>query len=247
MQGISKGETAAAAPAAGAGTSTGRWVEQARVVLQKDLLLETRTGEVLTTSAFFALLVVVLSSLSYYLGPETRTQVASGVIWLAVAFATVLSLGRSWQREREEGAFDGLIAAPLMPSALFTGKACSLWLFLTVVEVIVVPAVALLFAIDLLEVGGGLLAFSLTATPGIAASATLFGVMTVRTRARDLILAIVLFPLLAPTLLAAVVGTRELLGGVPLAELGDYFMLMGVFDVVFVAGGLGLFGTLAEE
>lgn len=247
MQGISKGETAAAALTAARSSGARRWVEQARVVLQKDLLLETRTGEVLTTSAFFALLVVVLSSLSYYLGPETRTQVASGVIWLAVAFATVLSLGRSWQREREEGAFDGLIVAPLMPSALFMGKACSLWLFLTVVEVIVVPAVALLFAVDLLAVGGGLLAFSLTATPGIAASATLFGVMTVRTRARDLILAIVLFPLLAPTLLAAVVGTRELLGGVPLAELGDYFMLMGVFDVVFVAGGLGLFGTLAEE
>jgi heme exporter protein B len=169
VQGISKGETAAAALTAARSSGARRWLEQARVVLQKDLLLETRTGEVLTTSAFFALLVVVLSSLSYYLGPETRTQVASGVIWLAVAFATVLSLGRSWQREREEGAFDGLIVAPLMPSALFMGKACSLWLFLTVVEVIVVPAVALLFAVDLLAVGGGLLAFSLTATPGIAA------------------------------------------------------------------------------
>jgi heme exporter protein B len=217
------------------------------LILHKDLLLESRTGEVLTTSAFFALLVVILSSLAYYLGPETRAQVAAGVIWLAVAFATVLSLSRTWQREREEGAFDGLNTAPLMPSALFAGKACSLFLFLAAIEVVVIPASALLFSVDLWSVGVGLSILAIFATPGIAASATVFGVMTVRTRARDLVLAIVLFPLLAPTLLCAVVATRELLNGVPFAQLGDYLLLMGVFDTVFIAGGLGLFGTLAED
>ena len=65
--------------------------------------------------------------------------------------------------------------------------------------------------------------------------------------ARDLLLAIVLFPLVAPTLLAAVAATRELFGGAPISELGDYFRLMGVFDVVFTAGGVGLFGTLVER
>jgi hypothetical protein len=79
-----------------------------------------------------------------------------------------------------------------------------------------------------------------------AASGTLFGAMTVRTAARDLMLAVVLFPLIAPTLLAAVAGTRELLGGASIAELGDYFRLMLVFDAVFTAGGLALFGTLVE-
>ena len=71
--------------------------------------------------------------------------------------------------------------------------------------------------------------------------------MTVRTRARDLLLAIVLLPLLSPTLLASVAATRELFGGVPLAELGDYLKLMALFDVIFVTGGLALFGTLIES
>ena len=71
--------------------------------------------------------------------------------------------------------------------------------------------------------------------------------MTVRTNARDLLLAVVLFPLLSPTLLSAVAATRELLNGAPIAELADYFKLMGVFDVVFVSGGLMLFGTLVER
>ena len=119
--------------------------------------------------------------------------------------------------------------------------------FLTVVEIVVLPLTALLFSVDLVSVGLGLALICLMATPGIAATGTLFGSMTVRTRARDLLLAIVLLPLMAPVLLAAVAGTRELLGGAPLDELGDYFKLMGVFDVVFISGGLGLFGTLIES
>jgi heme exporter protein B len=71
--------------------------------------------------------------------------------------------------------------------------------------------------------------------------------MTVRTRARDLMLALVLFPLLAPTLLAAVVASRELFGGAPLSELTDYFSLMGLFDFVFLTGGVTMFGMLIDE
>jgi len=120
-------------------------------------------------------------------------------------------------------------------------------LFLGVVECVVMPVAALLFSLELRQVGLGFLCIGLFATPGIAASGTLFGSMTVRTHARDLLLAVVLFPLLSPTLLSAVAATRELLNGAPVSELGDYFKLMGVFDLVFVSGGLMLFGTLVER
>jgi heme exporter protein B len=215
-------------------------------VFKKDLLIESRTGEVVTTSGFFALLVVVTASLSFYGGPQTKHLVAAGVMWLSIAFATVLALTRTWQRERDEGALDGLLAAPLSRSAMFAGKALGLWVFVLVVECVVIPATAIFFSIDLFQLGPGLLVITLFATPGLAATGTLFGAMTVRTKARDLILAIVLFPLLSPTLLAAVVSTRELLNSVPLAELWDYLKLMGVFDLTFIAGGLALFGILAE-
>jgi len=223
------------------------WVSQAMLVLKKDVAIELRTGEVVTTSGFFALLVVIMASLAFYGGPTTRRLIASGVIWISIAFAAVLALGRTWQRERDEGALDGLLVAPAARSAIFAGKSIGVLAFLVVVELVVMPAGALLFALDLGQVGVGLVLIALCATPGIAASGTLFGSMTVRTRARDLILAIVLFPLLSPTLLCAVAATRELLNGVPVAELGDYFKLMGVFDVTFVVGGLALFGTLMEN
>jgi heme exporter protein B len=223
------------------------FVAQVLIILRKDLAIEARTGEVVVTSGFFAVLSVVLVSLSLFGGPASGRLVAAGTIWLSVAVAAVLALGRAWQREREESALDGLLVAPTDKSALFVGKALSVLGFLFAIEVVVIPLAALFFAIDLIELGPGMALIALVATPGVAATGTLFGSMTVRTQARDLLLAVVLFPLLAPTLLTAVVATRELFMGTSLGELGDYFLLMGVFDLVFVVGGVALFGTLIER
>jgi heme exporter protein B len=202
---------------------------------------------VIVTSSFFGLLVVILASLSFYGGPASQRLVGAGVIWVSLSFSAVLALGKTWQRERDEGALDGLLVMPLSRSAIFAGKAMGVFVFLVLVACLVIPTTALLFSLDLTEVGLGLACIALAATPGLAASGTLFGSMTVRTQARDLLLAVVLFPLLTPTLLAAVAATRELFGGAPLSELWDYFKLMGLFDFVFIAGGLGLFGSLIER
>lgn len=223
------------------------WWTQVRLIVDKDLRIELRTGEVVTTSTFFAVLIVVMASFSLYSGAASKRLVVAAVVWLAIAFAAVLSLGRAWQRERDEGALTGVVVSPIAASALFAGKATGLMLFLFAIELVVIPLACLLFAVDLLEAGPGFLLMALFATPGIAATGTLFGAMTVRTRARDLMLAVVLFPLLSPVLLSSVAGTRELLGGASLAELGDYLRLMAIFDLVFVAGGLALFGLLLED
>jgi heme exporter protein B len=216
-----------------------------RLVLEKDLRIELVTGEVVTTTGFFAVLVAVMSSIAFTTG-EGKATVAPGVLWISLTFASVLAIGRTWQREREESALVGLLVSPVARSAIFAGKAAGVLVFLLLVEALLVPIVALLFALDLPALAPGLALIALAATPGVAASGTLFGAMTVRTRARDLVLASVLFPLLSPTLLAAVAATRELIGGAAVGELGDYLVLMGVFDVVFWAGGVGLFGALIE-
>lgn len=215
-------------------------------MFRKDLQVELRRGEVVTTSGFFAVLVVVIGSLSFYGGPDASVQVAPGVIWVAIAFSSVLALSRTWQREREHDALSGLLALPLSRSAVFAGKALGVAGFIAVIEVLVVLPTLLMFDIAPGPVAGGLLLLCATATPGIAAAGTLFGAMTVRTEARDLVLAVVLFPLLAPTLLAAVAGTRELFLAPGRAQLGDYVTLMAVFGVVFISGGIGLFGSLIE-
>ncbi len=216
-------------------------------ICAKDLRIEIRTREIVTTAGFFAALIAIMTSVAFYSGATTTVKIAPGAIWLAVAFSSVLALGRTWQRERDEGALTALLVAPIPRASIFLGKSLSVLAFVFAVEMLVVPIVALLFHVDLLPVIGPLLLILGMGTVGVAATGTLFGAMTVRTRARDLVLASVLFPLLSPTLVSGIAATRELFGGAEISELTDYFLLLGVFDVVAILGGVSLFGALLDD
>jgi len=226
----------------------------AALVLLKDLRIEAATREIVTTAAFFAVLVAILASVAFVGGPHTDTRIAPGAIWLAVAFSAVLALGRSWQREREESALVGLLVSPIPRAAIWAGKAAGVFAFVSAVEVVIVPLVAVLFRADLWPVAGPLVVVMVLGTVGVAATGTLFGAMTVRTRARELLLATVLFPLLSPALISSVAATREMFYAaaavgqpVELSEVGDYLRLLVVFDAVAIAGGLTMFGALVED
>jgi heme exporter protein B len=229
------------------------FVRASLAVLAKDLRIEVATREIVTTAGFFAALVAILTSVAFTTGAETTTRVAPGALWLSVAFASILALARSWQREREESALVGLLVSPIPRAAIWCGKAAGIFAFLLAVELVVVPLVALLFHIDLTRIVGPLALVMVLGTAGVAATGTLFGAMTVRTRARELVLATVLFPLLSPALLSAVAATREIFYAVttnqPVAflEVRDWVVLLVVFDVVSVAGGLAMFGALVED
>jgi heme exporter protein B len=226
------------------------FVRAAILVFGKDLRIELSTREIVTTTAFFAALVAILASISFTTGPETTTRVAPGALWLAIAFSSVLALGRTWQRERDESALVGLLVSPIPRAAIWCGKAAGVVAFLAVVEAIVVPLVALLFHVDLLLSAGPLALVLAFGTIGVAATGTLFGAMTVRTRARELLLATVLF---SPALLSGVAATREIFyattSGQPVdfAEVRDWLVLLGVFDAVAIVGGASMFGALVED
>lgn len=221
-------------------------IVQTWIVARKDLAIERRTGEIVVTGGFFGALLAVLASVAFYAGPAGSHYLAPGAIWLATAFSAVLALGRTWQREREDGALDALLAGPVSRPAVFFGKAIGVALFLLAIEAIVVPIVSLMLHVDLGAIVAPLSLLLFLATVGVAASGTLFGAMTVKTRARELILAAVLFPLLSPTLVVGVSATRELVDGAKLAELMDYVKLLVAFDVLFVAIGAVVFGPVIE-
>ena len=228
-------------------------LRSALAVLSKDLAIEVATREIVTTAGFFAALVAIMASVAFTTGPEATTRVAPGALWLAIAFAAILALGRTWQREREESALVGLLVSPVPRAAIWCGKTAGVLGFLLIVEVVVLPLVALLFHIDLPTVLAPLTVVMLLGTIGVSATGTLFGAMTVRTRARELLLASVLFPLLSPALLSSVGATREIFyaaaSGQPvdMAEVRDWLVLLGIFDTVAVVGGMAMFGTLIED
>lgn len=222
-------------------------------VVSKDFAIELATREIVTTAGFFAALVAIMASVAFTTGPETTTRVAPGALWLAIAFSSILALGRSWQLEREESALVGLLVSPVPRAAIWFGKALGVLGFVLAVELVIVPLVALLFHIDLPPILAPLALVMVLGTMGVAATGTLFGAMTVRTRARELLLASVLFPLLSPALLSSIGATREIFyaaasgQAVDIAEVRDWLVLLGVFDAVAIVGGVVMFGALIED
>ena len=217
------------------------------LVFQKDLKIELRTGEILITTGFFALLVAILSSLSFYLDDVIARRVAPGVLWISIAFSGVLAMGRSFQRERDHEAMRGLLLSPLPRPAIFLGKALGIFAFLVLVELLLVPLLAVLYRIDLGPVLGLVALITLLGTLGFSAAGALFAAMGVRVRTKELVLSVVLFPLVSPALLAGVVATREVLGGASLGEVLDWLRVLAAFDLIFLVFGALLFGPLTSE
>jgi heme exporter protein B len=216
-------------------------------ILKKDLRIEARTREVVVTTALFAVLVVVMASLSFYLDQNTAPRLAPGALWIAIAFAGLLSMGRTWARERDGDAIRALLLAPSPRAAIYLGKTLGSLIFVFLVELIVVPLVLLFFQVPIEPRLGWLVPILVLGTIGFVATGSLFASMTVRTGARDLALAVAVFPLVAPALLAAVVASREVFVGAPLVETLDWLRILGAFDIAFVAAGVVLFEPLMKD
>jgi len=219
----------------------------ALLVLRKDLQIELRTGEVTVTTGLFATLVTLLASLSFFIDEATGRLVAPGVLWVSVAFAGVLAMGRTWSRERDNDTFRGLMLSPAPRAALYIGKLLGTLAFLAVVESILVLEVAVLFNLELMPVLGPMVLLLVLGTIGFAAAGNLFAAMGVRTSARDLVLAVALFPVIAPALLCGVIGTRELLAGAPMHDIWAWVKILMAFDLTFVTAGILLFEPLLSD
>lgn len=217
------------------------------LVFQKDLRIELRTGEILITTGFFALLVTIMTSLSFYLDDVLARRVAPGVLWISIAFSGVLAMGRSFQRERDHDAMRGLLLSPLPRPAIYLGKALGIFAFLVLVEALLLPLLAVLYHLPFGGTLGTVAVITLLGTLGFSAAGALFAAMGVRVRTKELVLSVVLFPLVSPALLAGVVATREVLGGAGLGEVLDWLRLILAFDLIFLVLGALLFGPLTSE
>ncbi|APS00643.1 heme exporter protein CcmB [Pajaroellobacter abortibovis] len=224
-----------------------RFFAQVWFLTKKDLLIEWRTKEILTTTVFFAVLIAILCSIACHLSGIPPICIAAPALWLSIAFSSLFSVGRMWQRERDNQAMTVLLLAPIARSSIFLAKVLGMLICTTLMECLVLPVIAVLTHLNLVEILLPLLLLLLLGNIGIAFMGTLFGFMTIRTRARDLAIASVVLPILTPSLLCAVAGTRELLEGAITAEWMDWVLLLLVFDGVAATLSLATFYFLLEE
>ena len=218
------------------------------LILRKDLTVEIRSREILYTTLFFAVSCLLIFAFALVRDGRAPEDGAAGILWVAIAFAGTLALGRTFERERQSETLRALLLAPTPRPAIYIGKLCGLVALLMATELVVVPLVALLFQASVLAHPLWLAGILLTGTLGFSAVGTLFAAMLVRARSRDVLLPVLLYPVTVPVIIAGVRGTAALLAPeLDVAIVRFWLALLVTFDVVFVTLALWTFEPVMTD
>jgi heme exporter protein B len=223
-------------------------IRTALILFRKDVLVEVRTLQSLTAMVLFSVMAFVL----FHFGLDRDTiegSLAAGVLWVTLLLAAVLAVTRLFVAEREQGGFETLLLAPIDRTAVFLGKAASLFAFLVLVELIALPAFdILLLRGTILDAMPDLLAVVLLADVGLASVGALVAALGAETDARELVVPLLLMPLLVPVVIGAAKASAPLLSDPSHAEhLGRWLLLLTFYDLAFVLVAFGVFDYLLED
>lgn len=216
-------------------------------IVAKDLAIERRTGELLSSLLVLGLLIVLI--FAFTLEPErlTAPEFAAGILWSTLVFAGTLSLNRSFVVEREAGAWTALALAPIDRGSIYLGKTLANFLFLMAAALLFLPMIVVMLGTRPIELRPVLAASVVLGVVGIAAIGTLFAAMASRTRAREILQPLLSFPILAPLLIGAARTSSVGLGATPGDDVSSWLLVLGGFDIVFLTSGWLAFDWVLEE
>jgi heme exporter protein B len=222
-------------------------IRLALAIAAKDIRAELRSRTALVSALVFAALVLVIFNFARDPTALSATDLAPSALWVTFALASMVALNRAFTIERENGALDGLLVAPVSREAIFVGKLLANLAFVGTVELVTLPLFTLFFNVSLWAVLPGVLGVAALATVGFVAVGTIFSAMAVRTRFAELMLPVLLLPFMVPPLLGAVQVTTRLLAGRPLSEMLGWLRLLALYDVVFVTLCTLVFSAVVDE
>ena len=218
----------------------------AAILLAKELRLEFRTRELLTGTVIFVLVVIVLFSFAFDPTAADSRRYGPGLLWIAFLFAGSLMLHPSFAREQANQTLDALRMAPISAFAILLGKMLANFIFLAIAEVVLVPVFAVLYNVSLTAVAGRLALVLALGTLGLVITGTVFSAVSAHARMRELLLPLLLLPILAPLLIAAVEATASLFAEQPALDR-TWLTFLGGFDIVFLTASWLLCDFLLEE
>jgi heme exporter protein B len=213
-------------------------------IVVKDLQAEFRSRELLSLMVIFALLSLLIFSFALELDRIAREESISGVLWVTVAFASIIGLNRSLTLEREQSNLDAMLIAPIHRAAIFVGKMAGNFLFALIVGALLVPIAALLYNVQLFS--AWLAVALLLGTLGLSAVGTLLATMTAQTRTRESLLPVVMLPLALPVVLTAVRATTGILSAQPSADWLGWLQLLAFVDAAYFAACFVMFEFVVE-
>ena len=215
-----------------------------RATLAKDLRLEWRSKDAINSMLFFALLMVVVFSFSFDPNAEESRRIAGGLVWVAFLFAAVVALNQTWARELRNQVLDAYRVSPAPANSLFMAKALGNFVFVVVLEALMTPLFIMFYQLRALGPAWQLIPVAALGTWALVVNGTFFAAISIRTRSREIMLPLLLFPFSIPALLAMVNATTAILTG----ELSARFwiVLLATYDVVFTIACLLLFESVLQ-
>jgi heme exporter protein B len=210
--------------------------------LRKDFRLEWRSKDALNAMGFFALLTITIFAFAFEPNAEETRRISGGIIWVALLFASVIALNQAWSRELRNQVIDALRLAPGAATQIFVAKLIGNFLFVCFVEVILAPVMIAFYNLRSIGPAWQLVVTFFLGTWALVVVGTFFGALTMRTRSREVMLPLLLFPIAVPAMIAMVQATTFILTGEASPDL--WMKLLAGYDVVFTTASVLLFETV---
>ena len=212
---------------------------------RKDLLLETRNKDIIIAVSAFALLVLMVFTFAIDVNHVNAKLIGPGILWAGIAFAGVTGLNRAFALEAEGNTLEALMLAPISRDLIYVAKMLGNFLFITAAQIIVFPIFALLFNLAVLR--WEMLVISLLTTIGFSAIGTLFAAMSMRVRAREVMLPLLFLPIVTPLMMAAVESTSHVVNGGSWPDISQWLQLAVAFDIAFIVVSAFIFQQIVED
>lgn len=216
-------------------------------ILLKDLRIELRTKETLAALLLLGLLTLVVLSFAFDPTSPLREAAAPGVLWVAVTFAGTLGMNRSLLLEREHDCLQGLLLAPVDRGSIYLAKTTANFLYMTAAQLVLVPLFVFFFNLPFALTVSRITPILLLGLLGFAAVGTIFAAVSLHTRAREVMLPLLMLPLSAPLLIAGIQASTAVMAGEPLSAISHWLNLLAAFDLVFLVVGWMAFEYVVAE
>ncbi|MBT5793365.1 MAG: ABC transporter permease [Deltaproteobacteria bacterium] len=223
------------------------YLNQIAAIVWKDFVTELKTRELLSAMFIFALLVILIFIFSINLSIVKASEVGPGILWVAFLFAGTIGLNRSFMLEKENGCLMGLMLVPADRTTIYFGKLISNLIFLSIMELFILPLFMIFFNIDLLSHLGPLLVVVFLGTLGFCALGTLLSSLSANLKTREIMLPILLYPLLIPIIIGVVRMTGQILDGTELADMMKWVGLTASFDIIYIGVSIMTIDHILEE
>lgn len=223
------------------------FLNKVRTIVWKDFTHELRSREMLISMCVFSFLVIIIFNFAFPPGVEDVDWIIPGILWVAFIFSGLLGIGRSFGVEKDKGSLQGLLLCPVERGTIYVGKMVGNFIFMSMMEAFTLVIFTILFNVNLFPILIPLVLIIVLGTVGFTVVGTIFSAISANTRARDVMLSMLVFPIAVPLIIASIKATGKILDGKSLSEIYSWLKILVAFDVTFLLVSYLTFHFVVEE